>query len=61
MKMIDYAELRRVRDLGLYLNKAESEHLVEELGRLLRDPAPKHVPCGDWHRSAEASDPGHEP
>ena len=38
MKMIDYAELRRVRDLGLYLTQADAENLVGELGRLLRDP-----------------------
>ena len=38
MKLIDYAELRQVRDLALYLTISEAEKMVEELGRLLRDP-----------------------
>ena len=48
MKMIDFAELMQVRDLGLYLKHSEAEHLVEELGRLLRDPeASEHLEIVD--------------
>ena len=44
MRMIDFAEQRQVRDLGVYLTQQEAEHLVEELGRLLRDPeASEHL------------------
>ena len=38
MKLIDFEEMKRVRDVGLYLTQQEAEYLVEELGRLLKDP-----------------------
>ena len=49
MRMVDFAEQRQVRDLGVYLTQQEAEHLVEGLGRLLRDPeASEHLRISDF-------------
>ncbi|MHC4641496.1 MAG: hypothetical protein ACYS32_07615 [Planctomycetota bacterium] len=49
MRMIDYAEQRQVRDLGVYLTQPEAEQLVEELGKLLRDPeTSEHLRLTDY-------------
>ena len=49
MRLIDFAEQRQVHDLGLYLTKPEAEHLVEELGKLIRDPeASEHFRISDF-------------
>ena len=49
MKLIDFAEIKHVRDIGVYLTQQEAEYLVVELGRLLRDPeASEHLVLTDY-------------
>jgi hypothetical protein len=49
MKLIDFSEMRYVRDVGVYLTQQDAEFLVEELGRLLKDPeTPGHLVLTDY-------------
>lgn len=49
MKLVDFEEMKRVRDIGLYLTQQEAEYLVEELARLLKDPeASEHLVLTDY-------------
>ena len=49
MKLIDFTEMKYVRDIGVYLTQKEAEYLVEELGRLLEDPeASEHLVVTDY-------------
>lgn len=49
MKLVDFEEMKRVRDIGLYLTQQEAEYLVKELGRLLKDPeASEHLVLTDY-------------
>jgi hypothetical protein len=49
MKLIDFEERKYVRDIGVFMTPEEAEYLMEELGRLLKDPeASEHVVLTDY-------------
>ena len=49
MKLVDFGEMKLVRDVGLYITQQEAEQLLEELGRLLKDPeASEHLVLTDY-------------